>query len=455
MNRIIVIGGDAAGASAAGRAKRLDPSLEVVVFERTLYTSYAACGLPYVVAGKIPDVDGVVARTPEEHRTRGLDLRTGHEVTAIDTDARTVEVRDLATDRVSTEGYDQLLIATGSSPIRPPFDGIDANGIMGIHTIPDAVAIDAIITERSPRRAVVVGGGYIGIEMAEAFADRGLDVTLVELLDQPMATMDPDMGARVGDGMRDMGIELRLGTGVKGFEAGDDGWVRGVATGDGTIDADVVVLGLGVRPNVAIARDAGIAIGPSRGIATDARMATRTDGVFAAGDCVESLHRVSHRPVNIALGTHANKQGRVAGANLAGGAARFPGVIGTAITRVGTCEIARTGLNEREAADAGFDTVSAVAEGHTRAGYYPDASRIAVKVVAERSSGRMLGAQIVGGPEAAKRIDVLALAVWDAKSVDEFEMLDLSYAPPFAPVWETAMIAARLAGEKAVAGTGA
>lgn len=447
--RLVVIGGDAAGASAAGRAKRLDDSLEVIVFERGSYTSYAACGLPYVVAGKVPDADDLVARTPDQHRANGLDVRTGHEVTGIDLDARKVEVRDLADGRTFTEGFDDLLIATGASPIRPPFEGIDAHGVMGIHTIPDALAIETIIRERSPNRAVVVGGGYIGIEMAEAFVDRGIDVTLVELRDQPMATMDADMGARVADAMRAMGIDLRLGVGVEGFTIGSDGWVTGVATNAGEIPCDVAVMGLGVRPTVSLARDAGVEIGPSGGIATDARMQTRTPGVWSAGDCVESLHRVSHAPVSIALGTHANKQGRVAGTNIAGGAARFPGVIGTAITRVGTTEIARTGLNETEAARAGFAAVAAVAEGRTRAGYYPDAEKFAVKIVAERGSGRMLGAQIVGGPESAKRIDTLAIAVWDAKNADEFSMLDLSYAPPFAPVWETSMIAARLAGTAA------
>lgn len=448
MTRIVVIGGDAAGASAASRAKRADPSLDIVIFERTQYTSYAACGLPYVVGGQITEPSDVIARTPEAHRANGLDVRMGHEVTSIDTDGRTVEVTDLTTDRITTESYDALLIATGASPIRPPFAGIDANGIMGIHTIPDAVAIDEIIRDRRPRRAVVVGGGYIGLEMAEAFVDRGLEVTLVELLDQPMATMDPDMGTRIADAMRAMDIEMRLGTRVEGFEAGDDGWVRSVTTSAGTIDTDLVVLGLGVRPNVSLAREAGIAIGPSGGIATDATMATRTPGVWSAGDCVESFHRISHARVNIALGTHANKQGRVAGTNMAGGTARFPGVIGTAITRVGQCEIARTGLNEAEAAAAGFDPVSALAEGRSRAGYYPGAETFAVKIVAQASTGQMLGAQIVGGPESAKRIDTLALAVWDHKGVDEFEMLDLSYAPPFAPVWETSMIAARLVGTK-------
>lgn len=452
MTKIVVIGGDAAGASAAGRATRLDPTLDVVIFERTQYTSYAACGLPYVVAGLVEDVTDVIARTPEAHREKGLDVRVGHEVTAIDTDARTVEVHDLATDRVSTESYDELLIATGASPIRPPFDGIDAKGIMGIQTIPDAVAIDAIIAERAPERAVVVGGGYIGLEMVEAFDDRGLAVTLVELLDQPMATMDPDMGALVAEGMRAMGVDLRLGTGVQGFTSGDDGWVDAVVTAEGEIPADVVVMGLGVQPTTELARKAGIPIGPSRGIVTDARMATGVEGVWSAGDCVESLHRISHAPVSIALGTHANKQGRVVGTNMAGGAARFPGVIGTAITKVGNTEIARTGLNEKEAATAGFDAVTASAKGGTRAGYYPDAAPFTVKLVAERGTGRMLGAQIVGGAESAKRIDVLALAIWDHKGVDEFSMLDLAYAPPFAPVWETAMIAARLAGEK-TAGT--
>ncbi len=449
MARLVVIGGDAAGASAAGRAKRLDPDLDVVMFERGGHTSYAACGLPYLVAETVDDAQDLIARTPTEHRAAGLDVRMGHEVVGIDLEARRVEVRDLASDRTITEGFDDLVIATGASPIRPPLEGIDCSGILGIRSIPDADAIDAIIDDRHPERAVVVGGGYIGLEMAEALLERGLTVTMVEMQDAPMATLDADMGARVADAIRSLGVDLRLGTGVEGFEAAD-GWVTAVATGDGELPADLAVMGLGMRPNVALAADAGVPIGPSGAIATDARMATRVEGVWAAGDCVESLHRVSHRPVSIALGTHANKQGRVVGTNVAGGAARFPGVVGTAITRVGATEIARTGLNETEAAAAGFATVSALAEGHTRAFYYPGAEELAVKVVAERSTGRILGAQIVGGPEAGKRIDVLALAVWTGMGAEEFSMSDLSYAPPVAPVWETSMIAARLAA-KAVA----
>ncbi len=303
--------------------------------------------------------------------------------------------------------------------------------------------IDEVLRTRSPRRAVVVGGGYIGLEMVEALVLRGLEVTMVEKLPQPMATLDPDMGERVAEALRAMGVTTRLGVGVAGFGVGADGWVDSVGTDDGDLPADLVVMGLGVRPSTRLAVDAGIPVGSSGGIVTDARMATPVDGVWAAGDCVESFHRVSRRAVSIALGTHANKQGRVAGLNLSGTPARFPGVIGTAITKIGTTEIARTGLNEREAAQAGFDAVAGVIEGTSRAHYYPDGAELAVKVVAERGSGRILGAQIVGGPESAKRIDALAVAVWDEMTVDEFSQLDLAYAPPFSPVWDPTMIATR------------
>ncbi len=449
MTKLVVIGGDAAGMSAASRASRGVEPVDVVVFERGTYTSYAACGLPYLIAGLVPESDDLVARSPEEHRARGIDVRTGHEVTAIDPEARTVELIDLAAQRTFSETYDHLLIAIGAAPIRPPLEHIDAEGVTGIHTIPDALAIEGIIEQRRPRHAVVVGGGYIGLEMVEALVDRGLHVTLVEKLDAPMATLDPDMGSRVAAGIRDLGVDVRLGVGVEGFSVDAAGRVASVATEDGELPAELVVMGLGVRANVTLAEAAGIPIGPSGAIATDATMATRTEGVWAAGDCVESLHRVSRRPVSIALGTHANKQGRIVGMNVSGTPARFPGVIGTAVTRVGPVEIGRTGLNEREAADAGFDAVARIAEGGTRAHYYPGSAGLAVKVVAERSTGRMLGAQIVGGAESAKRIDALAVAVWNEMTVQDYSELDLSYAPPFSPVWDTPLIAARLTSEAA------
>lgn len=449
MTRVVVIGGDAAGMSAAAQATRGAEPVELVVFERGHHTSYAACGLPYFVGGLVPDSQRLVARSPEQHRANGIDVRIRHEVTAIDLDRREVEVRSLDEGATRREPFDHLLVATGASPIRPPFPNIDAAGVTGIHTIPDAVALDQMIRDRSPRRAVVVGGGYIGLEMVEALLLRGLEVTLVEKLDQPMATLDGDMGARVADGLARLGVELRLGTGVQGFEVGAGGWVRAVATEAGEVPADLVVMGLGVRPNVRLAADAGIPIGPSGAIATDARMATGVAGVWAAGDCAQSFHRVSQQPAWVALGTHANKQGRVVGLNVSGTHARFPGVIGTAVTKVGELEIGRTGLHLREAVAAGFDAVADTIEGSSRAHYYPGAAQVAVKVVAERGTGRLLGAQIVGGPEAAKRIDALAVAVWNEMTVDEFGQLDLGYAPPFSPVWDPTLIAARRAGEHA------
>ncbi len=449
VTRVVVIGGDAAGMSAAAQASRGPTPPELVVFERGAYTSFAACGLPYLVGGVVEDVDQLVARSPEQHRANGIDVRTRHEVVAIDLDAREVEVRDLDGDRTVRERFDHLLIATGASPIRPPFPNVDAPGVMGIQTIPDALAIDEVLRTRSPRRAVVVGGGYIGLEMVEAFQARGLEVTLVERLAEPMATLDADMGARVATGLAALGVDLRLDTAVEGFEVDGGGWVSGVATAEGVIPADVVVMGLGVRPNARLAAEAGVPIGPTGAIATDARMASTIEGVWAAGDCAESHHRVSRRPAWVALGTHANKQGRVAGINLSGGHARFPGVIGTAVTKVGDVEIARTGLTEREAAAAGFDAVANTVDGSSRAHYYPGGGAMAVKVVAERGSGRMLGAQIVGGVESAKRIDALAVAVWNEMTVDEFGQLDLGYAPPFSPVWDPTLIAARLTGDRA------
>lgn len=448
MSKVVVIGGDAAGMSAAAQASRGSDDIELVAFEKGDYTSFAACGLPYLVGGQVATSADLVARSPEKHRANGIDVRMRHEVMSIDVDARTVEVHSHDENRTFTEGFDHLVIATGAGPIRPPFPNVEAKGVHVLHTIPHAEAIDAMIRDRSPRNAVVVGAGYIGIEVVEALVNRGLDVTVIERLDAPLATLDPDMGERVADAMRAMGVDLRLGTSVEGIEVDGDGWVTAVATDGGDVPAELVVMGLGVRPNVKLASGAGIDIGPTGAIAADARMQTSVEGIWTAGDCAQSLHRVSNQPTWIALGTHANKQGRVVGLNIGGTHARFPGVIGTAVTKVGETEIGMTGLNERAAVAAGFDPVSAVIEADTRAHYYPDAVKIAVKIVAERGSGRMLGAQIVGGAESAKRIDALAVGVWNEMTVDEFSQLDLGYAPPFAPVWDATLVAARITAGK-------
>ncbi len=449
--RIVFIGGDAAGMSAAALAnRRIDPErTELVVFERGDYTSYAACGLPYLVGGLVDGPDRLIARSPEKHRASGIDVRTHHEVCAIDLDRREVEVVALDGEgSARRESFDRLVIATGASPIRPPFPNVDARGITSMHTIPDALAFDEVLRSRRPERAVVVGGGYVGLEMVEALLLRGLHVTLVEKLPQPMATLDPDMAALVARALDDLGVDVHLGVGVDGFKVGGDGWVRGVATDAGVLPADVVVLGLGIRPNVALASDAGITIGRSGAIAADPGMLTSAEGVWVAGDAAESRHRVSGAPVSVALGTHANQQGRVVGTNISGGAATFPGVLGTAVTKLCDTEIARTGLNLREAQAAGLDVVAETTESRTRAGYYPDTAPITVKVLAERGSGRMLGAQIVGGSGSAKRIDAVAVGIWNEMTAEDFSQVDLGYAPPFSTSLDAVLVAARRTGAR-------
>ncbi len=449
--RLVVIGGDAAGMTAAARARRRrDPEdLEIVAFERGPYTSYSACGIPYFVGDLVSDVDDLVARTPEEHRRNGIDVRTGHEVVAVDLNRRRVRVRDLAGDGAAErdEPFDQLVVATGAVPSRPHVPGADAEGIFGVQTLADGVTARRAVDERAPRRAVVVGGGYVGLEMAEALVRRGLEVALVDRTEQPMAgTLDLDMGALVADALRAVGVTLHLGEAVDGFDV-EDGSVRAVHTANRSLPADIVVLGLGVRPDSALAKEAGIAVGETGGIVTDARMETSAGGIWAAGDCVESTQRITGLPVALALGTHANKQGRVVGINATGGDVRFPGVIGTAVSKICVYEVARTGLTEHQAAELDRDVVAATIESTTRAGYYPEAAPIKVKVVADRRDGRIVGAQIVGAEGAAKRIDVIATAIWNRMPVDEVASLDLSYAPPFSPVWDPVLVAARKAAD--------
>lgn len=441
--RLVIIGGDAAGMSAAAQLRRAKTAeeFEIVVFERSARTSYAACGLPYLIAGFVKAPDNLVARTPEQHRAKGIDVRIRHEVTAIDVKASAVTVRDLDSGLESTEGYDELLISTGASGISPPWPGIDAKGVLQLRTLDDAAKVERLLAHGA-RRAVVVGAGYIGLEVAEALLQRGLHVTVVERLDAPMgAVLDADMAEDVAAAMKAAGIDLRLGTAVTGFTVGGD-HVTAVETESGPVEADLVVIGLGVRPNAELARAAGIGVGESGGIRVDHRLRTDAPHIWAAGDCVESHHRTSGRSVVVALGTHANKQGRVVGTNMAGGDAAFGGVLGTAITRFREMEIARTGLTEREAKAAGLDAISVTTEASSRAHYYPGAEPMKIKLVVERGSGRLLGAQIVGGEGAGKRIDVLATALWNDMTVAEVGGMDLSYAPPFSPVWDPVLLAA-------------
>lgn len=450
VERLVVIGGDAAAMSAASAARRRrgPDKLEIVAFESGNYTSYSACGIPYFIGDVVPDVDMLIARTPQQFaRDHTIDARIRHQVTAIDTDRGAVLVRDLVGGTESWEGFDQLMVATGAVPIRPPLPGVDAEGIFGVQTLDDGLAVKAALERDRPRRAVVVGAGYIGLELAEAFSAWGVAVTLIDRGPTPMATIDPDMGEMLVEAMHGFGMTLRLGESVTGFDT-DDGQVRAVVTDQATVPTDLVILGLGVEPNTALAHAAGIPLGSAGGIAVDQRLRTGVEGVWAAGDCVEKFHRISRRPVTIALGTHANKEGRTAGINIGGGYATFPGVVGTAVTKLCDVEVARTGLGEAEAEAAGFEALSVAVDSTTRAGYYPGAQPIRTKLVAERGTGRLLGAQIVGQEGAAKRIDVLAMALWTHTTVDELLNIDLGYAPPFSPLWDPVLIAARKAWQQ-------
>lgn len=443
--RLVVIGGDAGGMTAASQARRLrgPDDLEILAFERGQYTSYSACGIPYFVGDVVKPLEKLIVRDPETFRDKqSIEARIRTEVTAIDLDARKVMVWDLEREVDYSEGFDLLMVATGAEPIRLDLPGADAANIFGVQVLGDGVAIRKVLDEHQPKKAVVVGSGYIGLEMAEAFTLRGLDVALVEQSEQPMATLDPDMGELITQGIRGLGVELHLGQTVQAFES-TSGAVSGVVTESGTIPADIVVLGMGVSPNVHLARDAGLTIGSSGGIEVDRQMRTSAEGVWSAGDCAEKYHLISRRKVALPLGTHANKEGRVAGINIGGGYETFPGVLGTAVSKVCGLEVARTGLGESEAGEAGFSFVATTTESTTRAGYYPETSNITTKMLAELHSGRLLGAQIIGEEGAAKRIDVIAAALWNRMTVDDMLHLDLSYAPPFAPVWDPVLVAAR------------
>lgn len=446
--RLVVIGGDAAGMSAASQARRLKGpgELEIVAFERGHFSSYSACGIPYWVGGDVAERGELIARSPEEHRARDIDLRTRTEVTEIDVPGQRVRARDLETGTEAWTGFDKLVIATGARPLRPPLPGIDAPGVHGVQTLDDGQALLDSLSGTPGRRAVVVGAGYIGVEMAEALLNRGYEVTVLTRGEQPMATLDPDMGRLVHRAMDGLGIRTVVSAPVTKILTGPDGRVRAVATDADEYPADVVVLGTGVVPETSLARAAGLPLGEYGGLLTDLAMRVRGhENIWAGGDCVEVLDLVSGRQRHVPLGTHANKHGQVIGANAGGGYATFPGVVGTAVSKVCDLEIARTGLRERDAREVGLRFVTVTVESTSRAGYYPGAAPMTVKMLAERRTGRLLGVQIVGREGAAKRVDIAAVALTAGMTVEGMTALDLGYAPPFSPVWDPVLVAARKA----------
>ncbi len=441
--RLVVIGGVAAGMSAAAKARRTNKDLDIVVYEKSGFVSYGSCGFPYFIKGEIPRIEDVIVRTPEQFAKQGIRALVHHEVIAIDTKAHTVRVRNLDTGEEFTDHWDKLILTTGGTAARPPIPGLELQGIFTLRTPEDAIAVRRWIDEEQPRRGVVVGGGYIGLEMAEALAAHGIQVTLLEMLPQVMPNMDADMATHVQKELERQGVNLQLEHPVEAFEGNSR--VREVLAGGERFPADIVIFSVGVRPNVTLAREAGIALGPTGAVAVDDHQRTNMPNVWAAGDVAEALHLVTNKPAYIPLGTTANKQGRVAGTNAAGGDAAFAGVVGTAVVKVFDLHAARTGLSEREAQAEGFDVASVTITSSSRAHYMPGHQPVHVKLIFEKGSHRILGAQMVGREGIAKRIDVIAAALHAGWTTHDLAKLDLSYAPPFAPVWDPILVAANVA----------
>ena len=430
--------------TAASQIKRsLGDSAVVTVIEQQEWTSYSACGIPYWVGGDTDGPDALVARSPQQHRANGIEVHTALVATHLDLERQTVAAEPVLGGTTQIFDYDHLILATGSRPRTPDIEGLALPGVHRVHTLDQGqAAIDSLA--RKPRRAVVLGAGYIGLEMAEAGLSRGVATTVLDLSPEPMSTLDPEMGRLIRQGMSERGVVVHTMEPARGICSGADGRVAAVATDHGDHPADIVFLGLGVEPRVELAAAAGLPVGALGGILTDDHQrVVGFDNVWSGGDCTEVSDRVLGSRRYVPLGTHANKHGRVIGLNIAGGDVAFPGVIGTAITKFRDIEVARTGLRTAEAIDLGMDVAAVTIQASTRAGYMPGASAMHVRMLADRADGRVVGTQIVGGPGAGKRIDTAATAIWTGLTVADIIELDLSYAPPFSPVWDPVQTAAR------------
>ncbi|MCR4408065.1 MAG: CoA-disulfide reductase [Anaerolineae bacterium] len=442
--RLIVIGGVAAGMSAASKAKRVNRDLDVVVYEKSGFVSYGSCGLPYYIAGVVRDHNDLIARTPAEFARQGIAVHVHHEVTEIDPVRQMVRVVNLENNQERSEPYDQLVIATGGRPAVPrDLPGKDLPGVFVMRTVEDGIAIREWLQNQWPQRVVIAGAGYIGMECAESFLSLGLEVTIIGRPPQVLRNFDPEMARLVQEELESKRARLSLGNPLIAIEG--DTRVRQVVTEQGTFEADLVLLALGVVPNSALAQATGVVTGVKGAIVTDAQMRTNLPNIYAAGDCAEAYHRVTGKGAYIPLGTTANKQGRVAGANAAGGQTTFEGVVGTAVTKVCDIHAARTGLTEKEAREMGYQVSAVQIKAPTRAHYYPGNSTLHVRLLVDTSSGKLLGSQVVGREGVARRIDVLATALHQGWTVENLARLDLAYAPPFAPVWDPLLVAANVA----------
>ena len=444
--KIVVVGSVAAGTSAAAKARRNTETARITVYERDHDISYSGCGLPYFVGGEVETIDELTPRNGAWFKARyDVDVRTGHEVTAVDAAARTVTVRNLATEETFEDTYDELILATGVRSVVPPLPGVDLPGVFTVRNPSDARAIREWIEERQVRRAVVVGAGYIGLEMTEQLTERGIEVTVIEALGHAMPRMDADMSARVDAELRKHDVDLRLAARVAALE-GDDGGVTGVRVGsadDGdTVPTDLVIVSVGVRPNLELAQQAGVTIGPTGAIAVDRQGRTDVAHVWAVGDVAESFNLITDEPTWVPLGSTATKMGRITGDAITGGTLEHRGILGTSIVRVFDLAVAQTGLTEDQARAAGYD-VEVLHNIKPDRPEYLGGKPLIIKAVADRASGRLLGAQAIGASGADKRIDVLATAITYGADVADLFHLDLAYSPTYAttkdPVHYTGM----------------
>ncbi|MCF7803457.1 MAG: FAD-dependent oxidoreductase [Candidatus Marinimicrobia bacterium] len=448
--RILVIGGDAAGMSFASKIKREQPEWRVTVLERGNYVSYAACGIPYYVSRDVEKLENLQIVTADQFRKkRGVDVRMGWEAISIHRDDKSVRAQHVESGEKENFQYDTLMIATGADPVKPPIDGLDLDGIFSVRDLNDADRIHTFIDEQKPETAAIIGGGYIGLEMAEALRSRDLQVYLIEMLPQVLNPMDKPITEKVMAELDRHEVRTRLNTRVKPIR-GEGGTVNTIDIGenDESLPVEMIILGTGIRPNADLAERAGLATGEFGGITVDDHLLTDDPDIYAAGDCVEQHHLVSGKPAYVPLGPAANKHGRIAALHLLGEPVAFPGIVGTAVMKVFDLTVSRTGLTESQAEEAGFNYFSQTVKSRERAGYYPGSGELTIHLVIERESGRLLGAQIAGGETAAKRIDPYAVALHNQMRIQDIALLDLSYAPPYSPVIDPVGLAAQVASGK-------
>ncbi len=448
--RLVVIGGCAAGMSAASKAKRMNKNLQVIALEKTLHVSYSACGIPYYVADLVREPRDLIAITPEEFREqRGIEVLTRHEVVDIQPVKKTVTAINLDSGKEAMLDFDKLVIAVGGVPKKPDLPGMDAKNVFTLQTLQDGIYIKKYVNERRPKRVAIIGGGYITMEMAEAFRQRSLEVTVIQKRDQILSSFEPDIAGKVSTELTRNEVKILTSIEVTGLEV-NDGAATNVILNDGQqkLPVDLVLVSTGLAANTKLAEMAGVRVGNTGAIAVDWKMQTNVPNIYAAGDCVEVKHLVSGKPDYIPLGPTANKQGRVAGENIGGGTAMFKGVVGTMVFKAFDLEVAKTGLNIAEAQRWGFEPDKVTITENSKAGYYPGVKPITVTVIWDKRSRRLLGAQMVGEEGVSKRIDIFATALTNKMTLDEMAYLDLSYAPPFAPVWDPVLVAINAARGK-------